>query len=267
MHNQPQNSFSQLFGLQGKVFWVIGGAGYLGSAVVKVLADAGARVICADLGEKSKAFVQENGLSPQVIPISLDLTKEDQVGDFVSVLTNALGIPDGVVNLSYASTSKRFDELSATDFDQVNQGGITSSFVFGRLACDMMAQQGEGSMVMFSSMYGTVAPDPHIYEAPMNPNPIEYGVGKAGIIQMTKYFAMHYGPKGVRCNCISPGPFPNTSVKESNPEFVQRLGKKTFLGRVGEANEVAGAVCFLLSPAASYITGHNLVVDGGWTSW
>jgi NAD(P)-dependent dehydrogenase (short-subunit alcohol dehydrogenase family) len=267
MHNPTQNLFSQLFGLQGKVFWVLGGAGYLGSAVVKVLADAGARVICADLGEKSKVFVQENGISPQVIPVSLDLTKEDQVEDFVSVLTNTLGIPTGVVNLAFASTAKKFEDLTGADFDQVNQGGITSGFLFSRKVCDLMATHGEGSMVMFSSMYGMIAPDPNIYEAPMNPNPIEYGVGKAGIIQMTKYFAMHYGPKGVRCNCISPGPFPNTSVKESEPEFVQRLAKKTMLGRVGEANEVAGAVCFLLSPAASYITGHNLVVDGGWTSW
>jgi NAD(P)-dependent dehydrogenase (short-subunit alcohol dehydrogenase family) len=267
MHKEGDTSFEKLFGLAGKVIWVVGGAGYLGSAVVKVLVAAGARVICADLGEKSKFFVKENGLSPQVVPVSLDLTKEDQVEDFVSVLTNALGIPSGVVNLSYASTAKTFEELTAADFNQVNQGGLTASFLFGRLACDLMARQAEGSMVMFSSMYGMTAPDPSIYEEPMIPNPIEYGVGKAGIVQMTKYFAMHYGPKGVRCNCVSPGPFPNKTVQGSHPDFVDRLAKKTMLGRVGDANEVAGVVSFLLSPAASYITGHNLVVDGGWTCW
>ena len=267
MLDGSENSFNRLFDLKDKVFWVIGGAGYLGSSVVCLLADAGARVVCADLAEKSKIFVHENGLSPQVIPVSLDLTQEDQVEDFVSVLTSAIGIPAGVVNLTFASTAKKFDDLNAADFDSVNQGGITSSFLFGRKACDVMVAQGKGSMVMFSSMYGLVAPDPQLYEPPINPNPIEYGVGKAGIIQMSKYFAMHYGPRGVRCNCISPGPFPNPTVREDHPEFTQRLAKKTFLGRVGQASEVAGAVYFLLSPASSYITGHNLVVDGGWTSW
>lgn len=266
-YTEQENGFDALFGLQGKVIWVVGGAGYLGSAIVKLLVSAGAQVVCADLGDKSKDFVGKNGLYPKVVPVALDITEEGQVEDFVSVLSNSLGIPDGVVNLSFASTAKKFEDLTAAEFDKVNQGGITSSFVFGRKACDLMAQQGAGSMVLFSSMYGMVTPNPSVYDPPQNPNPIEYGVGKAGIIQMTKYFAMHYGPKGLRCNCVSPGPFPNPDVHKAKPDFVGKLAEKTLLGRVGKASEVAGAVCFLLSPAASYITGHNLVVDGGWTSW
>ena len=116
-------------------------------------------------------------------------------------------------------------------------------------------------------MYGLVSPDPDIYKPPMEVNPVEYGVGKAGIIQMTKYLAVFYAKKGVRFNCISPGPFPNPSVQKKHPDFVKRLEQKVPLGRIGQPKEVAGAVTFLLSDLASFITGHNLVVDGGWTCW
>ena len=101
----------------------------------------------------------------------------------------------------------------------------------------------------------------------MNPNPVEYGVGKAGIQQLTRYLAVHYGKRSVRCNAISPGPFPNPSVQREEPAFIDRLSKKVPLGRVGQAPEIAGAVAFLLSDTSTFITGQNLAVDGGWTSW
>lgn len=101
----------------------------------------------------------------------------------------------------------------------------------------------------------------------MTKNPIEYGVGKAGIIQMTRYLAVSWGKENVRCNCISPGPFPNLIVQRDNPEFVEHLAQKSPMGRIGKPDEIAGAVAFLLSDASSYITGQNLIVDGGWTIW
>ncbi|WP_209329799.1 SDR family oxidoreductase [Lunatimonas salinarum] len=269
MHDKASHSeedFESAFGLRGKLFWVLGGAGYLGQSLVKMLASAGARVICADLGSKSKDFVGQEELFPQVIPVSLDIAEEEQVEAFTSLLSSEFGVPNGVVNLTYAASGKAFADLSAADFNRVNEIGLTAGFVFGRKVCELMAQAGGGSFVTFGSMYGMVSPDPAVYEAPMNPNPIEYGVGKAGIIQLTKYFAMQYGKRGVRCNCVSPGPFPGPEVRHSHPEFVQRLADKTLLKRVGRAHEVAGAVCFLLSSASSFMTGHNLVVDGGWTT-
>jgi NAD(P)-dependent dehydrogenase (short-subunit alcohol dehydrogenase family) len=116
-------------------------------------------------------------------------------------------------------------------------------------------------------MYGSVSPDPRVYEAPMNVNPVEYGVGKAGIIQLTRYLAVHYGKFNVRCNCISPGPFPNPNVQQQHPEFVARLANKVPMGRVGSAEEIAGAATFLVGNGATFITGQNLFVDGGWTAW
>lgn len=176
-------------------------------------------------------------------------------------------MPAGLVNLTFASTAKVLDELTQKDFDEVNHGALTASFLLSREVGNLMAERGKGSVVLFSSMYGTLSPNPDLYEAPMVKNPIEYGVTKAGIIQMVRYLAVHYGKHGVRFNSISPGPFPNPAVQKSHPEFMERLSKKTPLGRIGQSSEIAGPVAFLLSDAASYITGQNLHVDGGWNCW
>lgn len=255
------------FHLQDKLIWVFGGAGYLGQATVIVLVNAGARVICIDMENKSSAFVQSSGLSDTVISAALDVRNVTAIQQFVSEQINEHGVPDGMVNLTFGSTSKRMEELSAEEFDDVNHTSLTSTFLLAREVGSQMAKKGRGSLVLFSSMYGSVSPNPDLYELPMVKNPIEYGVGKAGIIQMTRYLAVHWGKQNVRCNSISPGPFPNQNVQKEYPEFVKRLAKKSPMGRIGMPNEVASVVAFLLSGASSYITGQNLHVDGGWTIW
>ncbi|MFC5409300.1 SDR family oxidoreductase [Larkinella bovis] len=259
--------FTNAFGLHGKEIWVIGGAGYLGQATVRLLEAAGASVLCADLENRAFTFVEQAGLGTKVTPASLDIRQGAAIEEFVATHIENRGVPHGLVNLAFASTGKKLEDLTEQDFDEVNHGGLTATFLLARQVGQAMARLGRGSMVLFSSMYGSVSPDPAAYEAPMNKNPIEYGVGKAGIIQMTRYLAVHWGRQGVRCNCISPGPFPNPTVQQSEPAFVERLAQKTPLGRVGQSPEIAGAVTFLLSDTASYITGQNLFVDGGWTSW
>jgi NAD(P)-dependent dehydrogenase (short-subunit alcohol dehydrogenase family) len=124
-----------------------------------------------------------------------------------------------------------------------------------------------GSIILFASMYGQVSPDPRAYEPPMKPNPIEYGVGKAGIIQMVKYLSVFWASRGIRVNAIAPGPFPNPSVQKEDPDFVQRLAQKVPLGRVGRNQEIAGPVVLLASEEASFITGETINVNGGWTAW
>jgi len=259
--------FSNFCSLKGRDIWVVGGAGYLGQATVRLLVAAGANVLCADLDARAAEFIESARLSSQVSPATLDVRNEAAIKEFVENSIQQRGVPTGLVNLTYASTARKLEELTGAEFDEVNHGGLTATFLLARTVGKEMARLGRGSIVLFSSMYGSVSPDPALYEAPMNKNPIEYGVGKAGIIQMTRYLAVHWGRQNVRCNCVSPGPFPNPTVKQQYPEFIDRLAAKVPLGRVGQSSEAAGPVLFLLSEASSYITGHNLPVDGGWTSW
>lgn len=257
----------EILSLRNKGVWVIGGAGYLGQATVILLQALGAKVLCVDMGNRAEAFVQSSKLNPDVTSATLDIRDGEAMKLFVARYIKSHGVPHGLVNMTAASTAKKLEELTEKEFNDVNHGGLTSTFLLSREIGSEMVKASRGSIVLFSSMYGMVSPDPKVYKAPMNKNSIEYGVGKAGLIQMVRYLAVHWGKENVRCNCISPGPFPNPLVQQNDPEFIERLSQKSPMGRIGKSEEIAGAVAFLLSDAASYINGQNLPVDGGWTSW
>ena len=256
-----------MFSFHGKEIWVFGGAGYLGQPTVSLLSALGANVLCVDLEQRAHGFLQSAGLGPNTIPATLDVRNGEALKHFVAERIASRGVPDGLVNLTFASTAKKLEEITEKEFDDVAHGGMTSTFLLAREVGVEMAKAKRGSIVLFSSMYGSVSPDPKAYAAPMNKNPIEYGVTKAGIVQMTRYLAVHWGRDNVRCNCISPGPFPNRAVQKDHPEFVGRLAEKSPMGRIGTSKEISGAVAFLLSDASTYVTGQNLFVDGGWTAW
>lgn len=266
----PDPSFkmnSPWHSLTDKSIWVLGGAGYLGSAITAALDGEGARVICVDLGDKAEKFVREQSLK-NTIAVSQDVFQVEALEGFVERLVEEHGTPDGLVNLAaYSSAGKTLEEISVEEFQAPYLKSNTSYFVVSRAVAERMRTQGGGSIVLFASMYGVVSPDPSVYAPPMIPNPIDYGASKAGILQMARYMAVHYGPHGVRVNSITPGPFPNPMVQKMDPEFIERLSAKTPMKRVGQNSEIVGPTLFLLSPGASFVTGHSLDVDGGWMAW
>lgn len=256
-----------MFDMTGRVALVAGGAGYLAVPACMGLAECGATVVIADFNkemlDKTVADVAEAGGS--AVGIHVDICDEESIRSVVEKTVRDFGRLDVSVNATYAAIGKKVEDLTGDEFDRVNKINITGAFLFAR-ECAARMERG-GSIVMFASMYGLVSPDPSIYLEPMNPNPVEYGAGKAAIVQMTKYLAAHYGSRGIRVNAVAPGPFPWDSIQAESPDFVERLSGKTMLGRIGKRHEVAGAVVFLASDAAAYVTGHVLSVDGGWTAW
>jgi NAD(P)-dependent dehydrogenase (short-subunit alcohol dehydrogenase family) len=251
--------------LEGKTIWITGGAGYLGSAVTEALDAAGAKVLCFDLAGRAEALVHEKKLS-RTTGLDFDFNDTTALPGFVDAMIAEHGLPDGLAHLTMVSSAgKRLEEITPEEFQKTLD--LTPTFVFCRTLAGRMKQRGSGSIVLFSSMYGVVAPDPRIYKDPMTPNPIDYGAAKAAILQLSRYLAVHYGPDGIRFNCVTPGPFPNPSVGIDHPEFVSDLEGKTALRRVGKNTEIVGPTLFLLTDSASFVTGHSLVVDGGWTAW
>lgn len=253
--------------LETKTIWVTGGAGYLGSAITRALDTQCAKVVCLDLPGRAEALVSEHRLT-RTVAVSLEINNSAQLPAELEALIARHGVPDGVVHLAFASSSgHRLETLPAAEFQKTFDHALTPTFVFCRLLAERMKARGSGSVVLFASMYGVVVPDPRIYHPPMTTNPIDYGASKAALLQLARYFAMHYGPAGIRFNCITPGAFPNPNVQEAHPTFVADLARKSTLQRIGQNSEIVGPTLFLLTDSASYVTGHSLVVDGGWTIW
>ena len=258
-----------MFDLSGKVALVAGGAGYLGAPLCGKLAEQGAAVMVADKDRaRAKAAVEDvraRVSRARIKAVYLDVAEEASIESVVAETCEEFGGLHVMVNAACAAAGKLVEELKAGEFDAASRVNLTGAFLLARKAAGAM--RNGGSIIMFSSMYGVVSPDPRIYDPPQKPNPIEYGVAKAGIIQMVRYLAVHWAPRNVRVNAVVPGPFPRTEVQQANPGFIPKLAAKVPLGRIGQPEEIAGPVVFLASDEASYVTGHALIVDGGWTAW
>lgn len=174
----------------------------------------------------------------------------------------------GWINNAYSGSGGRLLEVTREQAEMSIAGGLTNVLMATqRVAAHMVAAGTRGSIVNVSSMYGIVSPDPGVYtDYPSFHNPPAYGAAKAGMIQLSRYAACDLGAHGVRVNSLSPGPFPSPPV-QAEEGFIRALDAKVPLGRIGRPEELGGAAVFLISDAASYVTGHNLVVDGGWTAW
>lgn len=252
-----------LFDLTDRVALVAGGGGYLGRPICEALAAHGAHVIVADINPQA-AQKTAAGITG---PVSAE-TRHLDVGDEVSINDTIGSIEplDILVNLTLFSHGKPLEEGTGKQWDDGLHVTLTGAYLLSRAAANRMPDRG-GSIVHFASMYGMVSPDPKTYDGLGPPNPPDYGAAKAGVLQLARYQAVFWAKRNIRVNTVVPGPFPNSQGQGANAAFVERLNQRVPMGRVGRADEIAGAVVYLCSDAASYVTGTSLVVDGGWTAW
>ena len=268
----PDN-VSPMFDFKGKVVLAVGGAGYLCSPACERLASLGANVVVTDLdegGSLALARKLEDEHRTRALGLGCDLGSEDSIKETVRRTVEAFGRLDVLINAAYkGSHGRNVETMSGEEFDAAGHVQLTGSFLLARECARVM--QGGANMIFFSSMYGRISPEPAIYHGPMQPNPIDYGVVKAGTEQMVRYLAVHYAPRNIRVNAVVPGAFPHTTAagfhEPGFQEFVTRLARKAPMNRIGRQTELAGPIVFLASDEASFVTGHCLVVDGGWTIW
>ena len=263
-----KQQMSSLFDLTDRTVCVIGGGGYLASPACIALAEHGAHVVVADLRHQAAAEVvtqiEANGGSGEAV--ELDVANEAAVISELDGIVERRDSLDGLVNATFAYRNVPFEQMSLDDWRDGMRISLDAAFILAREAGRIMKAQGRGSIVQFTSMYGEVAPDPSMYHN-TDPNPVHYGVAKAGIRQLVRYQASIIGCDGVRINAVMPVPFPNPTVQQADPQFIKRLNRKTMLNRIGSQHEIAGAVVFLIADASSYVTGTQIVIDGGWTAW
>jgi 2-deoxy-D-gluconate 3-dehydrogenase len=269
------------FDLSGKVAVVTGGPGLLGKEFCRTLTEAGASVAVVDINASAARAVAEElqGQGCQAISVATDITQPGSVQEMVDATLQAFGRLDILVNsaaldpkfdpdaFSKGVTPGKFEEYPLEQWNQALNVNLTGMFLVTQ-ACvkPMLAQGKKGSIINICSTYGLNGPDQRIYRKEGRPatfKPVYYTVTKAGVLGFTKYLAAYYMETEIRVNALTPG-----GVFNNHDEtFVRNYAAKTILGRMARKDEMNGALLFLASDASSYMTGNNVVVDGGWTAW
>jgi NAD(P)-dependent dehydrogenase (short-subunit alcohol dehydrogenase family) len=257
--------------LDGRCVLVTGATGYLGRAMCHSIGEAGATVLVNSRDKKRASefvdYLQDIGLSAE--PAVFDVTDTEAVRNWVDLRCNE---PlHGLVNNAYSGEGGTLLTSEDKEWTESYKIAVVAAqrLIRSLVPSLILAREefGDAAIVNISSMYGSVSPDLRVYSTLKGSNPPFYGASKAALEQLTKYSACELGSKNIRVNAVAPGPFPEPTIGASDPDFVTKLAERVPLQRIGSAEEIGGPVVFLLSPAASYITGAVLPVDGGWTSW
>lgn len=256
---------AELFRLDGRVALVTGGAGKgFGSQVVRALASAGATVALSsrdlERAEARAAALRAEGLAAEAL--GLDLRDEASVRASVETLLDRHGRIDVLVNNASDNCLTPVESVSLEDWNRVVAVNLTGAMLLSRAVAPSMLASGAGTIINVASIYGVVSPDQRIYGDSGLNSPLVYGVTKAALLQMTRYLATYWAP-AIRVNAITPGGLWN----DQPADFVERYAAKTPLGRMAGPRDLEGAALFLASDASAWVTGQNLVVDGGWTAW
>ena len=256
----------ELFSLKGKVAVITGGYGHLGTAMAQALQEAGAVVY---IGARSKDKFETKFKDEENIKfVELDVSSSECFQTAFRFIKETEGHIDILVNNATYLHGQYPEQITDDDL-KISFDGILGTVYRGmREVLPFMKEQHWGRIINISSMYGIVVPNFEVYQGShaWQFNPPTYGACKAGVIQLTKFFAEYCAQWGINVNAISPGPFPNPKVQEDT-EFIESLSKRNFLGRIGQPEELKGVAVLLASQASSFMTGQTIQVDGGWTQW
>lgn len=276
-------SVGEMHRLDGKVAIITGGAGMLGMQHASAIAEAGGRPVIADLtqeaaGPAAAELARQHGV--ESLGVAVDITQKPSVALMVETVLKKFGRIDILINnaaLTVKGGSDRareyfapFEEYPLEFWDKALQVNLTGLFLCCQAVGKVMVRQRSGVIVNIASDVGNISPDHRIYEGVVNPHtklpfntPIAYATTKAGVINFTRYLATYWAEKGIRVNCLSPGGVFNNH----EPKFVANVSSRIPLGRMAHVDEYKGAILFLVTDASSYMTGGNLIIDGGRTAW
>jgi len=255
--------------LNNKIVVITGGAGLIGKSFVTAVVENGGTAIIADIdeisGNKVKDEISKELGTDKIDFIKVDTTSKESIQGMIEVIINKHKVIDALVNNAYPRNKNygnKFEDVTYEDFCENLNLHLGGYFLMSQEISRVMVNQKRGVIVYIASIYGFMAPRFELYENANFTSPVEYSAIKGGILSLTKYLASYLGKYDIRVNAISPG-----GVHNNQPEsFVMQYCKKTVIGnRMAEAEDLTGALIFLLSDASRYVTGQNIVVDGGWS--
>ncbi len=255
--------------LENKVVVITGGAGLIGKGFVRAVVESGGIAIIADLdevaGNKVKADLAAEYGPKNIEFVKVDITSRESIIAMIDLVVSKHKAIDGLVNNAYPRNKnygRKFEDVTYEDFCENLNLHLGGYFLMSQEISRLMVEQKRGVIVNIASIYGFMAPRFELYENSNFTSPVEYSAIKGGLLSLTKYLASYLGKHDIRVNAISPG-----GVHDNQAEsFVSQYAKKTIVGSgMAEPDDLTGAMVFLISDASKYITGQNIVVDGGWS--
>jgi NAD(P)-dependent dehydrogenase (short-subunit alcohol dehydrogenase family) len=266
-----------LFSVEGRVVVVTGGLGQLGRQFTRALAERGARVAVLDpRADRPEAREGLEDLGAAVLCGAADVTRRDSLEAALARITAEWGVPDALINNAAldsppgapAAENGPFETYPEASWDRVMEVNVKGVFLCSQVFGGAMARAGRGSVVNISSIYGLVSPDQRLYQYRRAAGteffkPVAYSASKSALMNLTRYLATYWAPRGVRVNTVT---FAGVYNRQ-DPQFLAAYEPRVPLGRMAREDEYNGAILFLISEASSYMTGSNLVIDGGWTAW